>query len=152
MNSGFSGSFASRTLINNIEEAPVEPVTSSVEHSENTNLEYYEDGSTRTSESNLVQRTGAGAENYDLPSASQTAVLKQEDPEVIHGNQYGFPPSTHAHTFNGPQLLNPSFPQSQTPAQTQISTPFLNVMVIMCIVYMQVLLFFFNNLYMFLLR
>ncbi|KVH97410.1 Protein of unknown function DUF1296 [Cynara cardunculus var. scolymus] len=128
MNSGFSGPFASRTLMNNIEEAPAEPVTSSVDHSENTNLEYYEDGSTRTSESNLVQRTGASAENYDLPSASQSAVLKQEDPEVIHGNQYGFPPSTHAHTFNAPQLLNSSFPQSQTPAQTQISTPFLNVM------------------------
>ncbi|KAJ9563666.1 hypothetical protein OSB04_008826 [Centaurea solstitialis] len=121
MNSGFSGPFASRTLMSNVEETPAEP---SVEHSENTNLEYYEDGSARTSESNLVQRTGASAENYDLASASQTAALKQEDPEVMHGNQYGFPPSTHAHTFNAPQLLNPS----QTPAQTQISTPFLNVM------------------------
>ncbi|PWA42735.1 hypothetical protein CTI12_AA541720 [Artemisia annua] len=100
--------------------------TSSVEQPETTNREYYDDGPTRTLESDLVQRTGA--ESYDLPSVSQGAVLNQDVPEVTHSSQYGFPPATHAHTYDNSQLLNSSFPQSQTPPQTQISTPFLNAM------------------------
>lgn len=92
------------------------------------NHEYYEDGPTRTL---------TGAENYELPSASRNVVLKQEDHEVTHGsqNQYGFPHS--------PQLSDPSFPQSQTPQQTQISTPFLNVMVITSTVLIQSLIVLF---------
>lgn len=79
-----------------------------------------------TSESNQVRS------NYDLPSASQTEVLKQENPEVTHGNQYSFPSSTpgQGYTFDTTQLLNPSFPQSQTLTQMQTPTPFSNVMVI----------------------
>ncbi|CAI9278892.1 unnamed protein product [Lactuca saligna] len=106
MNQGYSGHFTSTA------DAEPEPVTSSVEHSETTNLEYYEDRS----------RTGGNTESYDLASASQTA-LKQEDhhhhhhdhdQEVTRGNEYGFPPTTNTHTFD--------FPQSQ------ISTPFMNAM------------------------
>ncbi|GKA61096.1 putative GBF-interacting protein [Tanacetum coccineum] len=101
--------------------------TSSVEQPETTNREYYDDASpTRTLESDLVQRTGA--ESYDLPSVSQGAVLNQDVSEVTHSSQYGFPPATHVHTYDNPQLLNSSFPQSQTPPETQISTPFLNAM------------------------
>ncbi|XP_071735842.1 uncharacterized protein [Rutidosis leptorrhynchoides] len=86
---------------------------SSVEQSETTNIEYYEDGPTTTL---------SGTENYELPSASQNAVSKQDDREVTHGgqSQYGFQ--------HNPRLLDPSFTQSQTPQQTQMSTPFLTVM------------------------
>ncbi|KAI3796418.1 hypothetical protein L1987_39088 [Smallanthus sonchifolius] len=100
------GSFGANININTGFSRP----SSSVDHSETTNLEYYDDGPTR----NITE-----AENYELPSPSQTSVLKQEDPEVTHGsqNQYGFTPSTHAHTL-----------EVTRGSQSQISTPFLNDM------------------------
>ncbi|KAI3744065.1 hypothetical protein L1987_57137 [Smallanthus sonchifolius] len=99
------GSFGANININTGFSRP-----SSVDHSETTNLEYYDDGPTR----NIT-----GAENYELPSPSQTSVLKQEGPEVTHGsqNQYGFPPPAHAHTF-----------EVTRGSQSQISTPFMNDM------------------------
>ncbi|KAI7744937.1 hypothetical protein M8C21_016836 [Ambrosia artemisiifolia] len=83
---------------------------SSADHSEPINHEYYDDGPTR----NIT-----GAEGYELPSPSQTSVAKQEDPEVTHGgqSQYGFPPPSHAHTFEVTHA-----------GETQISAPFLNDM------------------------
>ncbi|KAL4586339.1 hypothetical protein LXL04_010975 [Taraxacum kok-saghyz] len=98
MNQGHSGHFASTADANPEPEPEQEPVSSSVEHHETTNLEYYEDGSTRTMDR---------SENYELPSASQTA-LKQDDHEVTRGSQYGFPPATHtqSHAFDSSQLLN----------------------------------------------
>ncbi|KAI3495557.1 hypothetical protein L1887_37900 [Cichorium endivia] len=131
INTGFSGSFTSRQLRNKIEEPPVEPDnTQSVGPSETRNSEYYGDESIMTSESNPVHRTGPAPGNYDLPSASQTEVLKQENADVAHASQYSFASSTpgQGYTFDSTQLLNPSFPQSQTPTQMQTATPFSNVM------------------------
>ncbi|CAH1448748.1 unnamed protein product [Lactuca virosa] len=124
MNTGFPGSFTSRQMRSKVEEPPVEPDTQSVGPSETRNPEYYNDESIMTSESNQVRS------NYDLPSASQTEVLKQENPEVTHGNQYSFASSTpgQGYTFDSTQLLTPSFPQSQTLTQMQTPTPFSNVM------------------------
>ncbi|KAK1425369.1 hypothetical protein QVD17_20720 [Tagetes erecta] len=98
------GSFGANININSVFSRP-----SSVEHSETKDLEYYEDRLTR----NIT-----GAENYELPTSSQTSVLKQEEPEMTHGNQsqYGFPPP-HAHTFEVTRV-----------SQSQLSTPFLNDM------------------------
>ncbi|KAJ9565733.1 hypothetical protein OSB04_001699 [Centaurea solstitialis] len=130
MNPGFPGSFASRKLRSSIEETPAEADTSSVGPSETRNSEYYGDESIITSESNPVHRVVPSSVSYDLPSASQTEVLKQESSEATHANQYSFPSSTPGpgYTFDSTQLLNPSFPQSQTPTQIQNTTPFSNVM------------------------
>ncbi|XP_024963088.1 putative uncharacterized protein DDB_G0277255 isoform X1 [Cynara cardunculus var. scolymus] len=130
MNTGFPGSFASRKLRSNIEETPAEADTSSVGPSETRNSEYYGDESIITSESNPVHRGVPSSVSYDLPSASQTEVLKQENSEATHANQYSFSSSTPVpgYTFDSTQLLNPSFPQSQTPTQMQNATPFSNVM------------------------
>ncbi|XP_076912714.1 uncharacterized protein LOC143571088 [Bidens hawaiensis] len=99
------GSFGANININSGFSRP-----SSVDQSENTNVEYYDDGPTRSI---------TGAENYELPSLSQTSVLKQDDPEVTHGDQsqYGFPPPSHPHAF-----------EVTRDSQSQISTPFLNDM------------------------
>ncbi|PWA87538.1 Kinase-related Protein [Artemisia annua] len=130
MNPGFSGSFGSRQL-SKVEDEPAEADIPSARPSETRNPEYYGDESIITSDSNLVNRTGPSSGSYDLSSASQTEVLKQENPEVTHGNQYGYSSSAAAppgYTFDGTQLLNPAFPQSQTPTQMPNAAPFSNVM------------------------
>ncbi|KAI3800693.1 hypothetical protein L1987_28787 [Smallanthus sonchifolius] len=129
MNSGFPGSFPSRQLGNKTEEAPAEPDTSSVGPSETRNSEYYGNESMITAENN-VHQAAPNSGSYDLPSASQTEVLKQENAEVAHGNQYNFPPSTpgSGYSFDSTPLLNQGFPQSQTPTQLPNATPFSNVM------------------------
>ncbi|KAI3824621.1 hypothetical protein L1987_06085 [Smallanthus sonchifolius] len=128
MNPGFSESFASRQLRNKIEDTPAE-VDSSVGPSETRNSEYFGDESIITPENNSVLLTGPSSGNYDLPSASQREILKQENPEAAHGNQYGFPSSTPGpgYSFDSTQLLNPSFPQSQTSTQMPKAS-FSNVM------------------------
>ncbi|GKA26493.1 hypothetical protein Tco_0712602 [Tanacetum coccineum] len=129
MNPGFSGSFGSRQ-VSKVDDEPAEADISSAQPSESRNPEYYGDESIITSESNLVNRTGPSSGSYDLSSASETEVLKQENPEVTHGNQYGYSSSAAApgYTFDGTQLLNPAFPQSQTPTQMPNAAPFSNVM------------------------
>nr|XP_043620538.1 uncharacterized protein LOC122592390 [Erigeron canadensis] len=129
MNPSFAGSFVSREVRSQIEDA-AEADTSSVRPSETRNSEYYGDESVITPETNSVNRKGPSSGTYDLPSASQAEVLKQENPEVTLVNQYGFSSSASGpgYTFDTTQLLNPSFPQSQTPTQMPNATPFSNVM------------------------
>ncbi|KAF5811278.1 putative GBF-interacting protein [Helianthus annuus] len=130
MNPGFSGSFASRQLGNQTEETPAEPDTSSVRPSETRNSEYYGSESMIPAENNAVHQAGPNPGSYDLPSAPQTEVLKQENAEVAHESQYSFPSSTpgSGYSFDTTHLLNPGFPQSQTPTQLPNATPFSNVM------------------------
>ncbi|MFS7889667.1 putative GBF-interacting protein [Helianthus anomalus] len=130
MNPGFSEPFASRQLRNKLEDTPAEVDSSSVGPSETRNSEYFGDESIITPENNPVLRTGPSSGNYDLPSVSQREVLKQENPEAAHGNQYGFPSSTpgSGYSFDSTQLLNPGLPQSQTSTQMPNTTPFSNVM------------------------
>ncbi|XP_022018447.1 GBF-interacting protein 1-like isoform X1 [Helianthus annuus] len=99
------GSFSANINLNTDFSRP-----STADHSEPINHEYYDDGPTR----NIT-----GAESYELPSPSQTSVLKQEDPEVTHGgqSQFGFPQPSHTHTF-----------EVTRGSESQISTPFLNDM------------------------
>ncbi|KAL4563597.1 hypothetical protein LXL04_027642 [Taraxacum kok-saghyz] len=120
MNTTFPGSFTSR---HKIEETPVSPdTTQSVGPSETRNPEYYGDESLMASENR------------------QAEVMKQENADVAHGNinnnnnnnnnnQYSFSSSTpgQGYSFDSTQLLNPSFPQSQTPTQMQTATPFSNI-------------------------
>ncbi|KAK9064353.1 hypothetical protein SSX86_015735 [Deinandra increscens subsp. villosa] len=130
MNPGFSESFASRQLRNKLEDVPAEVDSPSVGPSETRTSEYFGDESIITPENNPILRTGSSSGNYDLPSASQRDVLKQENPEAAHGNQYSFPSSTpgSVYSFDSTQLLNPGFPQSQTSAQMPDATSFSNVM------------------------
>ena len=69
-------------------------------------------------------RLGANATSYDSPSGSQPEVLKQENPEVLHGNHYAFPSSTPGYTFENAQEMNTAFSQSQTSSQMQNLGPF----------------------------
>ena len=81
------------------------------------------------SEENLIHRPGASAGSYDSPSSSQPEVLKQENTEALHDNQYMFPPSTSNYNFENEQQLNAAFPHSQTSSQMQNLVPFSSVMV-----------------------
>ncbi|KAK1422823.1 hypothetical protein QVD17_18112 [Tagetes erecta] len=130
LNPGFSEPFASRQLRNKVEDMPDEVDASAVGPSEIRNSEYFGDASIITAENNPVHRTGPSSGNYDLPSASQREVLKQENSEAAHVNQYGFPSSTpgSSYSFDTTQLLNPGFPQSQTSTHMPSATPFSNVM------------------------
>lgn len=95
------------------------------------NSEYYGNESMITAENNAVHQAGPNPGSYDLPSASQTEALKQENADVAHGNQYNFPSSTpgSGYSFESTHLLNPGFPQSQTLTQMPNAAPFSNVMV-----------------------
>ncbi|XP_076960362.1 uncharacterized protein LOC143636732 isoform X2 [Bidens hawaiensis] len=130
MNPGFPGSFGSRQLENKTEETLAEPESSSVGPSEIRNSEYYGNESMITPENNAVHQAGPNSGSYDLPSASQAEVLKQENAEVAHGNQYSFPSPTpgSGYSFDSTHLLNPGFPQTQTPSQMPNAAPFSNVM------------------------
>ncbi|XP_071715880.1 uncharacterized protein [Rutidosis leptorrhynchoides] len=127
LNPAFSGSFASRQSRSKMEDVPAESDSSPVRPSDTRDSEYYGDESVITSESSQVHRTVQSSVNYDLPSVSQTDVLKQENADM---NQYSYSSSTAGpgYTFDGNQLLNQSFPQSQTPAQMPNATPFSSVM------------------------
>ncbi|KAK9267719.1 hypothetical protein L1049_010152 [Liquidambar formosana] len=125
----FPGSFTSRPLKSNLEEASPAADDSSVGHPDTRNPEYYGDEHLRTaSDRNLVHRTSADAGSYDSPSASQPEVLKQETPEVGQGNQYTFPSSSPGYAFENAQQLNAAFNHSQTGSQMQNLTPFSSVM------------------------
>ncbi|KAD1365132.1 hypothetical protein E3N88_42936 [Mikania micrantha] len=130
MNPGFSESFASRQSRNKIEDMPAEVDSSSVGPSETRNSEYFGDESIIAPENNPVLRTGPSSGNYDLPSVSQIEVLKQENSEATHRNQYGFSSSTpgSGYSFDSTQLLNPGFPQSQTSTHMSNAAPFSNDM------------------------
>ena len=80
------------------------------------------------SEENSIHRTGVSAGSYDSTS-SQPEVLKQENTEALHDNQYMFPSSTPNYNFENGQQLNAAFPHSQTSSQMQNLVPFSSVMV-----------------------
>ncbi|KAA8519560.1 hypothetical protein F0562_013816 [Nyssa sinensis] len=125
----FSGPFASMPSKSSLEEESGEADASSIGHTDTRNPEYYGDEPLRTaSDGNLVHRTGASGGNYDSPSAPQPEVLKQENPEVVHGNQYTFPSSTPEYNFENSQHLNTAFSHSQTSSQMQNLGPFSSVM------------------------
>ncbi|XP_059664778.1 uncharacterized protein LOC132311070 isoform X2 [Cornus florida] len=127
---GSSGPSASRPMQSNLEDESADVDASSIGHSDTKNHEYYRDEPLRTvSDGNLGQRTGASDGSYDLPSASQPDVLKQENTEVANGNQYTFSSSSNpGYTFENAQQLNTAFPHSQTSSQMQNLAPFSSVM------------------------
>lgn len=124
-----SGTFASRPLKTDLEETSTAADVSSIGHSDSRKPEYYGDehlGS--NTDGSLVHRTGVSTSNYDSPSVSQPEVLKQETPEVAHGNQYTFPSSAPDFTYESTQQYNTSFTHPQTSSQMQNLSSFSSVM------------------------
>lgn len=94
------------------------------------NPEYYGDEAIVTAtDGSLVHRSSAGAGSFDSQEASQSEVLKQENPELAHGNQYAFPSSSPGYTFENAQQLNAAFNYSQTSSQMQNLATFSSAMV-----------------------
>ncbi|KAM7524950.1 hypothetical protein LguiA_014852 [Lonicera macranthoides] len=119
----------SRPVRSNMEEAPTVAEASSVGHLDTRNAEYYGDEALRIqSEGNLVHRTGASAGSYDSPPASQPEMLKQENADVGHGNQYMFQSSTSGgYAFENAQELNAALNENaQMNSQMQNLAPFSN--------------------------
>lgn len=120
LNAPFSGSFGSRAVTSNEEEAALSADAPSAVHSEARNPEYYEDEHLRTTQDvNTSHRMGGSSGNFDTPSASQPDMLKQEAAEIAQANQYSFPSSTANYNFENSQQLNSSFANSQTSSQLQ---------------------------------
>ncbi|XP_022720316.1 uncharacterized protein LOC111278106 isoform X2 [Durio zibethinus] len=127
--SAFSGSFASRPLKNNLDEAPEAADASSIGHSDNRNTEYYGDEHLiNNSEGNIINRSNVSSGNYEAPEDSRPEVLKQDASEVAQENQYTFPSSASGYSYENSQQLNPSFTHPQTNSQMQNLTPFSSVM------------------------
>ncbi|XP_074269707.1 uncharacterized protein LOC141592782 isoform X2 [Silene latifolia] len=126
MGAPFSGSFASRPVHDNEEEAAASTDAPSVGDSEARNSEYYEDGHLRTAvDGNNAHRIdiGAGSANFEAPSVSQTDMLQQEAPEVTQLNQYSFPSTTANYMYDNNQQLNSSFGQSPSSSQMMQGLP-----------------------------
>ncbi|XP_010275810.1 PREDICTED: GBF-interacting protein 1-like isoform X2 [Nelumbo nucifera] len=129
ISASFSGSFASKPLKDNMEEAPLSLDASSVGHSDTRNSEYYGDEHLRsTSDGNLAPRAGAGTGNFDSPSSSQPEVLKPDNAESTHGHQYSFPSSVPGYTFENTAQPNAGLSYAQTNSQMQNLAPFSSVM------------------------
>ncbi|GAV79585.1 DUF1296 domain-containing protein [Cephalotus follicularis] len=125
--STFSGTFASRPLKNNLEEASEAADASLAAHPDTRNPEYYVDDHLRNnSDENIVRRASANAGNYDSPSVSQPEVLKQEAAEESQGNQYTFP-SAPVYDYENTEL-DAAFTSQQTSSQMQNLAPFSSVM------------------------
>ncbi|XP_013636376.1 PREDICTED: RNA polymerase II degradation factor 1-like [Brassica oleracea var. oleracea] len=115
------GSFGSRPLNNNLEEAS--DVAPQIERADARNNEFYGDeqlGS--TSHGNMVH--ASTAENYDDSAESQQEVLLPENPETAHPqNQYSFAQSDQEYAYeNAKQQTNTAFDASQTSMQNQIAS------------------------------
>lgn len=125
LGTSFSGPFASMSSRSNLDETPVETDGPVIGHSDSRNSEYYGDESIRTAttDGSLVHRTSGVAGGYDSPSAPQAEVLKQENSEVAHGNQYDFASVTPGYPFDNAQQLNAAFNYSQTSSSQMQNLP-----------------------------
>ncbi|KAJ0259806.1 hypothetical protein HA466_0061050 [Hirschfeldia incana] len=115
------GSFGSRPLNNNLEEAS--DVAPQIERADARNTEFYGDeqlGS--TSHGNMVH--ASTAENYDDSAESQQEALLPENPETAHQqNQYSFAQSDQEYAYeNAKQQTKAEFDASQTSMQNQIAS------------------------------
>ncbi|XWS19791.1 hypothetical protein CRYUN_Cryun31cG0046700 [Craigia yunnanensis] len=127
--SAFSGPFASRSLMNNLDEAPEAADASSIGHSDNRNPEYYGDEHLgNNTEGNIINRSNVSTGNYEAPEDSPPEVLKQDASEAAQGSQYTFPSSASGYSYENSQQLNPAFTHLQTSSQMQNLTPFSSVM------------------------
>ncbi|KAK6264520.1 hypothetical protein SCA6_019954 [Theobroma cacao] len=127
--STFSAPFASRSLKNNLDEAPEATDASSIGHSDNRNPEYYGDEHLRNNtEGNIINRSNVSTGNYEAPEDSRPEVLKQDASEAAQVSQYTFPSSAAGYSYENSQQLNPAFTHPQTSSQMQSLTPFSSVM------------------------
>ncbi|XXG67801.1 hypothetical protein AAC387_Pa06g1062 [Persea americana] len=120
----FSGTFTSKSLKNNLEDAPVSADVSSVaadvpplEHTNNRNAENYSNESVISSSNEIV----------DSASSSQPEVVKRDTTvEASQGPHYAFP-SVSGYSFeNTAQTNTASYSYPQTNSQMQSLAPFSN--------------------------
>jgi hypothetical protein len=118
----FSGMFQQKALEAHPEVAPAVEESSTVDHPDNRNEEYYNNGPLKPSPTeNTGARMGTRVETLDMPtvSASEPDVLRNEAQDAVHGLQYNVP-SVSSHGF--PSVAQPSgvefgYPQSNTQLQ-----------------------------------
>ncbi|KAK1258613.1 hypothetical protein QJS04_geneDACA024054 [Acorus gramineus] len=103
----FSGSFASKAVRNNLEEASVAANTNTDNNMEARNEEFYSHEPLRSdSNENVVSRSSATSGSYEAPPVSQTEVVRHDTEETAHGDQYAFPSSVPGYGL--PSTTQPS--------------------------------------------
>ncbi|KAJ0262066.1 hypothetical protein HA466_0050630 [Hirschfeldia incana] len=114
------GSFGSRPLNNNLEEAP--DVAPQIEHSDARNTEFYGDEHLGSMPNGNTAHASA-EENYNDSSEPQGDVLLSENPETAHQeNQYSVTQSDQEYAYeNAKQQMNAAFDASQTKMQNLAS-------------------------------
>ncbi|KAL6006361.1 hypothetical protein ACLOJK_037312 [Asimina triloba] len=119
INPKFSGSFGSNTLKNNLEEPRMAAESSSAQHSDTRNGEFY--GS--------EQLRPASDEYADEPSSSQADSIKHDTlVQVAHEQQYSFPSGPGYSFENATQANTAGYSYPQTNPQMQNLAPFSSVM------------------------
>ncbi|KAF6156128.1 hypothetical protein GIB67_024098 [Kingdonia uniflora] len=126
----YPGSFASNTLKNNLEEAPITADASSVGHSDTRNADYFGDEQLQSTSDNrdVNHRTGNGAETYDSPSSSQPEVIQQDTAEPTRGHQYNFSAPVPGYTLENNTQQNAAYAYPQANSQMQSHAPLASVM------------------------
>ncbi|KAK1320715.1 hypothetical protein QJS10_CPA03g00687 [Acorus calamus] len=103
----FSGSFPSKAVRNNLEEASVAVNTNSDNNMEARNEEFYSHEPLRSdSNENVVSRRSATSGSYEAPPVSQSEVVRHDTEETAHGDQYAFPSSVPGYGL--PSTTQPS--------------------------------------------
>ncbi|KAF8100996.1 hypothetical protein N665_0212s0037 [Sinapis alba] len=113
------GSFGSRPLNNNLEEAS--DVAPQIEHSDARNSELYGDEHLGSMPNGNTVHAST-EDNYNDSSESQREVLLSENPETAHQeNQYSVAQPDQEYAYENAKQMNPAFDASQTSMQSLAS-------------------------------
>ena len=95
------------------------------------NLEYYSDEQLNpTLIENIASRSSTGSENLDVPSASQTEVVKNDPLDATHEIQYNLPAGANYAFPSSTEPNATTYTYLQGNAQMQSLSPFSTLMVI----------------------
>ncbi|KAK1326604.1 hypothetical protein QJS10_CPA01g01713 [Acorus calamus] len=125
----FSGSFPSTAMRNNL-EASAAANTNPDNNLEAGNVEFYSHELLRSNTNdNVVSRSGAVSGSYEVPSVSQSDVVRLDPEDTAHGDQYAFPSSVPYYGL--PSTTQPSagtYSFAQQNSQMQDLAPLSSVM------------------------
>ncbi|PKU59115.1 uncharacterized protein LOC110098701 isoform X1 [Dendrobium catenatum] len=114
----FSGSLQPKPLHDNSEIANVADDAPSLTHSEARNSSYYENDELK-SQINEDARAGMNTVNYDMPSASEPELIRDDAVNTTHELQYNFPSLSGYGTSTSAQQSATAFSHPQTNLQMQ---------------------------------
>ncbi|KAI0523190.1 hypothetical protein KFK09_005582 [Dendrobium nobile] len=114
----FSGSLQPKPLHDNSEIANVADDAPSLTHSEARNSSYYENDELK-SQINEDARAGMNTVNYDMPSASEPELIRDDAVNTTHELQYNFPSLSGYGTSTSAQHSATAFSHPQTNLQMQ---------------------------------